>query len=446
MTPQLIFLVILFLFIVVGNSCVLTAIHLSESGRKTRMNFFIMHLAIADLCVGLFSVSVDIVEKVTIEWYAGNAVCRITRFIQFLVMCASTYVLVSLSVDRFDAIARPMNFSRRAFRARMLIYSAWITAVLLAVPAAVLFFDFKSETGETYCMVDFPDRWHWQLYLVLITFVEFIIPAIIITVCYTVIISIIWRKSKLDVDNNGRTDNAVSEKFSIRERGSRGVIPLAKIRTIKMTLIIILVFVFCWSPYFIFNLLDVFLLKDTDSETYQSIRTFIQSMAPLNSAANPIIYGAFSTKICRNLRRIRLLNCIAKMCCRCRITRRHAIRRFSSHSRSQNQSGDNTQTTAEGSVSLGRFSGRRISGLQRNSIPDKNIIPKNRKKQLLHYKSQRLSHPNIHNAAVAKNSTGQDCLRTSTLPLARRQMSEQDSKILKTVAVRYSNGKCETML
>ncbi|KAL8579977.1 hypothetical protein ACOMHN_056865 [Nucella lapillus] len=45
--PQLAFVSLLFVFIVVGNCCVLAAIQLSDNGRKTRMNFFITHLAIA---------------------------------------------------------------------------------------------------------------------------------------------------------------------------------------------------------------------------------------------------------------------------------------------------------------------------------------------------------------------------------------------------------------
>lgn len=45
--PQLIFLSCLLAAIIIGNTCVLAAISLSDNGRKTRMNFFIMHLAIA---------------------------------------------------------------------------------------------------------------------------------------------------------------------------------------------------------------------------------------------------------------------------------------------------------------------------------------------------------------------------------------------------------------
>ncbi|KAJ8320054.1 hypothetical protein KUTeg_001641, partial [Tegillarca granosa] len=64
---------------------------------------------------------------------------------------------------------------------------------------------------------------------------------------------------------------------------------------------LIIVFIICWSPYFIWNLLDVygFIIYNSDGIKMASI--FIQSLAPLNSAANPIIYGIFSTRICRYL-------------------------------------------------------------------------------------------------------------------------------------------------
>nr|KAG5690575.1 hypothetical protein BaRGS_009237 [Batillaria attramentaria] len=84
----------------------------------------------------------------------------------------------------------------------------------------------------------------------------------------------------------------------------RGLIPKAKIKTIKMTLVIVLMFVVCWSPYFVFDLLDVYGFIAQSQETV-AVSTFIQSLAPLNSAANPIIYAGFNTKMCINLFRRR---------------------------------------------------------------------------------------------------------------------------------------------
>ena len=96
---QLTFLWVLLTFIVIGNAAVLIALLLSK-GRKSRMNFFIKHLAAADLFVGLISVLTDIIWKITISWEAGLVACKIIRFLQAMVTYASTYVLVALSIDR----------------------------------------------------------------------------------------------------------------------------------------------------------------------------------------------------------------------------------------------------------------------------------------------------------------------------------------------------------
>ncbi|KAK0053711.1 cardioacceleratory peptide receptor, partial [Biomphalaria pfeifferi] len=57
-------------------------------------------------------------------------------------------------------------------------------------------------------------------------------------------------------------------------------------------------FIVCWSPYFIINMCQVFQVIP-NTPVWMKINTFVQSLAPLNSAANPLIYGVFSTRICR---------------------------------------------------------------------------------------------------------------------------------------------------
>jgi len=61
--------------------------------------------------------------------------------------------------------------------------------------------------------------------------------------------------------------------------------------------------VFCWSPYFVFNLLDTYgLLSSARRQHKYAVSVFIQSLAPLNSVANPIIYVIFSTGILHSIR------------------------------------------------------------------------------------------------------------------------------------------------
>lgn len=45
------------------------------------------------------------------SWRAGNSACKFIKFMQACITYASTYVLVALSIDRYDAITHPMNFS-----------------------------------------------------------------------------------------------------------------------------------------------------------------------------------------------------------------------------------------------------------------------------------------------------------------------------------------------
>ncbi|KAK8748659.1 hypothetical protein OTU49_015926, partial [Cherax quadricarinatus] len=99
---------------------------------------------------------------------------------------------------------------------------------------------------------------------------------------------------------NGEKRRGGHQEDDSRRASSRGLIPKAKIKTVKMTLVIVFVFILCWSPYIVFDLLQVYGYVP-QTPTNVAVATFIQSLAPLNSAANPIIYCLFSTHICRNL-------------------------------------------------------------------------------------------------------------------------------------------------
>ena len=44
----------------------------------------------------------------------------------------------------------------------------------------------------TQCWIDFPEPWHWKLYMTLIAITLFLLPAICIATCYTVIVRYIY--------------------------------------------------------------------------------------------------------------------------------------------------------------------------------------------------------------------------------------------------------------
>ncbi|KAF6213085.1 hypothetical protein GE061_010799 [Apolygus lucorum] len=284
-TEQFAILWLLFILIVFGNSAVLAGLQCRKKP-KSRMNFFIMHLAVADMCVGVLSVLTDIVWRSTVAWNAGNTACKIIRFSQAVVTFSSTYVLVALSIDRYYAIKYPMNFSGSWRRARLLILLAWSLSVVLSVPVGFLYHE-KLIQGRLQCWIEFPDPWQWQLYMTLVAMALFVLPAIIITICYAIIVFTIWAK--------GRQYSQKATNDETRRASSRGIIPQAKVKTVKMTFIIVLVFVLCWSPYIVFDLLQVY-GHIPRTQTNIAVASLIQSLAPLNSAANPLIYYLFSSQ------------------------------------------------------------------------------------------------------------------------------------------------------
>jgi neuropeptide S receptor 1 len=164
--------------------------------------------------------------------------------------------------------------------------------------------------------------------MVLVSISLFFIPAVIITLCYAIIVKTIWDKGtykvKVPKDKKNRGHHASEEEDrGSRRASSRGIIPRAKVKTIKMTFVIVIVckililklilflpinqlilcftVIACWSPYIVFDLLQVYnQIPKTQSSI--AIASFIQSLAPLNSAANPLIYCLFSTQLMRTLK------------------------------------------------------------------------------------------------------------------------------------------------
>jgi 7 transmembrane receptor (rhodopsin family) len=164
--------------------------------------------------------------------------------------------------------------------------------------------------GRTQCWIELGEPWRWQLYMSLVATVLFIIPALIISLCYAIIVKTIWEKgtymgtkARGRKGQNGRTDD--DDDRGSRRASSRGIIPRAKVKTVKMTFVIVIVFIACWSPYIVFDLLQVF-DQIPKTQTNIAVATFIQSLAPLNSAANPLIYCMFSTQIWKTFRLVEL--------------------------------------------------------------------------------------------------------------------------------------------
>ncbi|XP_007523446.1 neuropeptide S receptor isoform X1 [Erinaceus europaeus] len=289
-TEQLITLWVLFVFTIVGNATVLLSTWRRK--RKSRMTFFVTQLAITDSFTGLVNILTDIIWRFTGDFLAPDLVCRVVRYFQVVLLYASTYVLVSLSIDRYHAIVYPMKFLQREKQAKVLIMISWTLSFLFSIPTLIIFGKRKLSNGEVQCWALWPDDSYWTPYMTIVAFLVYFIPLAIISVIYAIIIRTIWIKSKAhETVISNCSDGRLCTSYN------RRLISKAKIKAIKYSIVIIFGFIFCWSPYFLFDILDNFsLLPDTKERFYASV--IIQNLPALNSAINPLIYCMFSHSLC----------------------------------------------------------------------------------------------------------------------------------------------------
>ncbi|XP_043984090.1 vasopressin V2 receptor-like [Gambusia affinis] len=79
-------------------------------------------------------------------------------------------------------------------------------------------------------------------------------------------------------------------------------------KTVRMTLVIVLVYTVCWSPFFIVQLWAAW---DPDPPDQGVAFTILMLLASLNSCTNPWIYTAFSSSVSRELQN--LLQCRSRL-------------------------------------------------------------------------------------------------------------------------------------
>ncbi|NXP70054.1 MTR protein, partial [Ramphastos sulfuratus] len=160
------------------------------------------------------------------------------------------------------------------------------------------------------CWADFIQPWGPKAYVTWITLMVYIIPVLMLSICYGLISFKIWQNVRL------KTAAGPSAALSGGARGGQALarvsstrlISKAKIRTVKMTFIIVLAFIICWTPFFFVQMWSVW-----DTNAPQEASPFIIAMllASLNSCCNPWIYMLYTGHLFHDLSR-RLLCCSAQ--------------------------------------------------------------------------------------------------------------------------------------
>lgn len=227
---------------------------LRRRGSMSRMRVFVLHLCLADLTVAFFQVCPQLLWDITDRFVGPDLVCRLVKYLQVVGMFASTYMIVVMTVDRYQAVCNPMGtLQRRRARWNLPVCIAWTVALVGALPQIFVFSRVQVAPGVFDCWAQFVHPWGLKAYVTWTTLVIFALPILAVIVCQVCICRAVQVSLHTETHREGCA-NATS------------VVGLSKarIKTVKMTVVIVLVYVVCWAPFFTVQLWSVW---DDDAPT-----------------------------------------------------------------------------------------------------------------------------------------------------------------------------------
>eukprot|EP00070_Physeter_catodon_P049374 XP_028356268.1 kappa-type opioid receptor isoform X2 [Physeter catodon] len=239
---------------------------------KTATNIYIFNLALADALVTTtmpFQSTVYLMNS----WPFGDVLCKIVISIDYYNMFTSIFTLTMMSVDRYIAVCHPVKALdfRTPLKAKIINICIWILSSSVGISAIVLG-GTKVREGSVVCSLQFPDNdysW-WDLFMKICVFVfAFVIPVLIIIVCYTLMI---LRLKSVRLLSGSRE----------KDRNLR--------RITRLVLVVVAVFVICWTPIHIFILVEA-LGSSSYSTAALSSYYFCIALGYTNSSLNPILYA-----------------------------------------------------------------------------------------------------------------------------------------------------------
>jgi 5-hydroxytryptamine receptor 7 len=300
---------------IIGNILVCVAVCLVRKLRRP-CNYLLVSLAVSDLCVAVLVMPTALMYEVLNEWRFGTFFCDVWVSFDVLSCTASILNLCAISVDRFWAITKPLEYGvkRTPRRMMMCVVLVWLGAACISLPPLLILGNEHQIDGRPACLVC--QNFGYQIYA---TFGSFYLPLAVMLFVYYQIFRAARRivmdekraQTRLEGALNGgpqQTTTTTQEK-PINAIGSphqkKLRFQLAKERKASTTLgIIMSAFTVCWLPFFILAL-----VKPITGEEYHTLSSIFLWLGYANSLLNPIIYATLNRDFRKPFQEILYFRC-----------------------------------------------------------------------------------------------------------------------------------------
>ncbi|MBZ3882663.1 putative G-protein coupled receptor 150 [Sciurus carolinensis] len=268
--------------------------------KRRKMDFLLMQLAVADLYASwgtaLSQLAWELLEGPRPA--AGDLACRFVQLLQASGRGASAHFVALIALERQRALRYPQG---PPLPARSLAALGWLLALLLALPPTFVVRGgipplppptaspaARLWPGERRCRGIFArlPRWHLQVYALYEAVAGFGAPVAVMGVACGHLLCVWWQ----------RRPQAPADAAPWSAGPARGpepsALPRAKVQSLKMSLVLALLFVGCELPYFATRLAAAWSSRPAgDWEGGQA--AVLRAVGVASSALNPFVYLFF---------------------------------------------------------------------------------------------------------------------------------------------------------
>lgn len=294
-------LCVIYSILIVGsfstNVCVLFVILCHRSLRNIT-NTFIVSLSISNILVATWTMPLQFVYHLQNEWTFGEAMCKVTSYVQGVSIVSSILALVAISVERYRAICFPMltRVIRTTRSAVCVVGLLWTTALIVLLPQLWIQqqqqrLSWQPETSPPIriayvCVEYFPQHVYNICYTIGFFFLLYILPVIVTGYAYGRMAQVLWIRTHI---GEPLCQSQIANK---REKQKRNII--------RMLMLIVLCYILCWLPFFAMH---VYVLFCEFSQTVRILQAFALLFGYSNSFINALIYFFLNAKFKRIFRK-----------------------------------------------------------------------------------------------------------------------------------------------
>lgn len=260
---------IIWLVIMIGNSLTLYIV-LSNRQLRTVPNLFIVSLAFSDIGMGVLSMPMCFAVLALSYWPFSDVACQYEGFIAVTMGLASVQSLTWTAINRYYRVVRTNEY-RKYFTMRSTITyitSGWILSAISLTPYLLAGHRMIFHPGKYFCYAHIDVAWYTAFVAILYVGV----PINITLFCYFRVFQVVKK-------HNNRFSNS---------SGAQSNLNVEEIKITRTLFIVLIVYMTCWTPILIMDLIDTFRgFWSLSREAY----TCYSFLAVVSSATNPIIYG-----------------------------------------------------------------------------------------------------------------------------------------------------------